>query len=236
MKMAIGVNSYYDDVNQAAATLVAKDLSKEQIKKLINSKAPHFWNFSYAGVAKVAGCSATTVRKYCDDEAIIYFLSLMAKETAHSYRSDPVHIEKNQNKTEFLEPQLNTCARNPYIYYPHNLDLAVVPDDIGGLYMLGMSSYSIETNKICFYVKIGYGTNLKKRLNVYLTTNPGATLFGCKYLTKLTSNELKQAEVEQQDKLLEHAARIDHTNDWFIVSQQVYTTLSIYGFAGLNKI
>lgn len=126
----------------------------------------------------------------------------------------------------FVKKEIVPLERNVPTFYDNRTNLKNAPET-SGLYFFGSTAFNPETSEVQFWVKIGLGSNLQKRVKSYGTYAPSIFIIGYKE----TRNHYN--EEHQYHKLLENIAlyRNQNSTEWWMVDKEAYLQMCQKGFS-----
>lgn len=126
---------------------------------------------------------------------------------------------------------VNHYAKNKSNIYDDGINFDL--PEKSGCYMIGEITYNPQTKKFLYGIKIGLGSNLKKRIASYKTC--GSTPYVCDYL--LVPND----DLDYVEKMFHLAlkglciAMNKHNKEWFFFDEETYLDITSKGFSYFNK-
>lgn len=214
-----GYNDYYLDVNLAG--LECRDEVGD--------------NFSWGWCAQLAGCCASTAKKYYSKnfEVPSWYIDELHKQEISKIKTnatkDIPNFITNQPILNYVNPSSLSEYMKGHITF-HSLDR--VPDATG-VYMIGQTYFVEERNEIWMLIKVGKAINLKERLKRYNTHNPTYNIID---LQLCSENKLDEIEsYYHQAILFKGGVNMGDNQEWFIVSKDFYDKIKLHGFKGLKK-
>ena len=101
--------------------------------------------------------------------------------------------------------------------------------ETSGLYLIGEITYNPEKDQLLYGIKVGKGSNLKKRIASYKTC--GSTPYLCDYLI-VPERDLNRAESMFHCALHGLCVALNgHNEEWFFFNKETYLEITSKGFA-----
>ena len=159
------------------------------------------------------------------------------KSILDAYNNWPFDQKERKNHT--YVKTYDNCLEQFYNQERENISIFKNPADkkgknipsLPGLYMVGQTCFNPHTNEKFYLIKVGRGKSLSARMKQYFTTNP--MMYHIDYLCFNSAQDGMYIKSEKVcGYILEtiSQARMQNTDEWYLVDKDNYSLLCKKGF------